>query len=339
MTTLPETTNDNYKPQSATRDEIERLVGVRLPELVHQAVAKEEERRFRQLKWIAAFIGVVGLGTFGTLATFMVEKVVDAKAGNIKETLELTRINGLALKLNIGKSFSPNDRDEAMALLIRISKSPTVKASQDVRSALSDVLRSFTSAGLEAEVDQLFVAFQDEVLANGLSSEILLHHYGQQIVGRTIRPTTEDFALRAFERLERGSAGHDLLELSLAYRILYESLSKADESRIKNLLTSSLDLSAKDSVRFFREILIRTKVDNWQTEPSAQGKTFERVARQFFVSYRKPLLEIYKADPDIVDGIAESGVDGDTALEVATQFVRGAAKQRTQVSRADRPSQ
>lgn len=326
MAILPDPNGTDSSTPDHIRDEIEKVVIEQVPELVHQSVMKEEERRFRQIKWIAVFISVVGLGTFGTLATFMIEKIVDAKAGGIKETLELTRINGLALSLKLGKGISPNERDEAMALLTRISRSPNVKASPDVRTALSDILSSFASAELEAEIDQLFSAFQDEIVVNGLSSEILLHHYGQHIVGRSTKPATDDFALKAFERLERVAAGHELLELALAYRMLYESRSKVDESRIKNLLALSLDLSERDSVRFMREILIRTRATNWQNEPTAQGKTFERVTRQFFSAYKKAILDIYKAESGLVDNIVADGVSDGDAQTIAMLFVTGAGK-------------
>lgn len=321
--------NDEFvidKPISAdrVRDEVEKVVAEEVPNLVHQVVLKEEERRFRQLKWIVAFIGLIGLGTFGTLATFMIEKAVDMKAGGIREYLELTRINALALKLTVGKSFSSGERDEAMALLMRIAKSPSVKSSPDVKAALSDVLRSFTSAGLEAEVDQLFNTYGDEILVSGVSSEILLHHYGQQIVGRIAKPSTDDFDLKAFERLERGAEGHNVLELALAYRVLFESSKKADEATIERMVAATLDLSERDAIRFLREILTRTRVENWQTEPTVEGRNIERTTRDFFSSYKSALVRAYGVSADVVDDIALRGVEDPEDAKLASEVVRRA---------------
>jgi hypothetical protein len=230
------------------KEDIEKAVSELAPQLVQEAVTKEEERRFRQLKWIAAFIGVVGLSAFGAVANLMIESVVDAKAGNIREALELTRINSLALKLELSDSFTSEDKEQAMTLLTRIAALPDVKASRDVRFALGDILRSFTAAELTAEVDSLFKVYQDDILTTGLSSEILLRHYGQVLVGRVAAPTTDDFALRAFERLEAVAPGHNIREIALAYRILYETSTspKPIGDRVKTLLTMSLDLPDSD---------------------------------------------------------------------------------------------
>lgn len=310
------------------RDEIRASVEAQLPGLVHQAVSQEEERRFRQIKWIVVFLGLIGLGTFGTLATFIVEKAVDAKAGSIKEALELTRINGLALKLRVEKSFSETERDEVVALLKRIAKIPALKSSAEVKLALGNILQRFTSAGQQAHIDEIFIAYQDEILVDGISTEVLLHHYGQQIVGRNAKPSTKDLALEAFEKLEGVATGHELMELALAYRVLYESLLGADERRIVNLLLTSLDFPENDSIRFLREILIRTKAENWQRRPTPEGRNFERVAKRFFKAYKNPLTEIYGNNPEIYLLISQEGVDDNQEEVMAQQLVQSGLQQR-----------
>jgi len=305
------------------REEIRKVIAIQIPDLVEQSVAKEEERRFRQLKWVVAFIGLVGLGTIGTLGNLAIDKAVDAKAGNIRETLELTKINSLALKINLSKGFSPDDRDDAVALLSRIAEIPAVKRSTEVRSALGDVLRSFAGAGLSAEIDKLFKEYEDEILANGLSTEILLHHYGQRIVGRSTTPTLEDFPLKAFEKLESVAPGHNLRELALAYRLLYD-VSIADkriDDHVRQLLRDSMDLSESDTARFLQEILIRTRGENWQTESTPEGKRLETITRDFFKDYKNLIADVYHTDVNSITEVSEKGIDEGDAPAFAKKLV------------------
>jgi hypothetical protein len=325
---IPSTAKPGSDPRqpSDLKDLIWDAISEVAPELVHQSVAKEEERRFRQLKWVVLFIGLIGLGTFGTLATFVIEKAVDAKAGGIKETLELTRINGLALKLDNGKSFATNERDEAMALLMRISKHPTLKTAPDVRTTLSSILKSFTAAGLSAEIDQLYGAFGPEILVDGLSTEILLHHYGQSLVARSTKPTLGDGPLSHFEQLEQVAGGHELGELALAYRVLFESRDGAKDERVRDLVRVSLDLGHRDASRFLREILLRTRATNWQRGDHPSGPAFERVTRQFLQDRQGVLAAAYRMPAEAFKAAAHKGVDDDTAEALADQAVTAALR-------------
>lgn len=106
-------------------DDVERYIRERLEIEVNEAVPsiviKEEDRRFSQLKWLVALVGVVGLGTFGTLSNYLIEKAVDskleAKTGNITDALDFLRFNSLSQKLESGTSFSRQERAAIMTYL------------------------------------------------------------------------------------------------------------------------------------------------------------------------------------------------------------------------------
>lgn len=310
-------------------EDIEKLIVLemdrRLDRIVHEAVAREEEKRFRQIKWIAVFIGVVGIGTFGTLGSYFIKEAVDARAGNIKETLELARINNLALKLSITKGFTPDESEEIIDLLRRVSKIDQVRTSQDVRSNLGSILNAFASAGEEAQIDEIFELFRREILKSGLGVEILLHHYGQKIAGRlTIPSASEDLPLKTFEQLEGVAAGHNLEELALCYRLLYEYSTEKHHpnDKLTKLLARSLDLNQRDARRFLREIFIRSIAENWQSQPTPEGRSIERLTRSFLKDYAAVLGKQYSTKEEIFTKWGKEGLSDSEANDAATSLIR-----------------
>src|SRR5262245_30515076 len=100
---------------------IQHIIEERLDGVIQAKVSKEEERRFRQLRWVVVLIGLIGLGTFGTLANYLIQEAVDRRAGHVKQSLDMLRVNMLALKLDISDSFSVEDSNAVMLLLHKIA--------------------------------------------------------------------------------------------------------------------------------------------------------------------------------------------------------------------------
>lgn len=220
---------------------------------IYEIVQKEEEKRFRQFKWFAAFLGLIGLGTFGTLANYLIEKAVETQVeihtGNISEAIEFSKFFTITLKLDLGKRFSTEDVDAIMTYLRKVATINRVRHSKQFLAALSQVADSFVSAGQSASIDEIFSIYEREVLSSPILVEALLHHYGQEIVGREQAPN-QDFGYSVFEKLERVSSSSKVSGLALAYRTLYES--KRSPTKKRQALSSlSSDLRTwKDAIEF-----------------------------------------------------------------------------------------
>lgn len=315
----------------ANRDSIERYIRERVElevsETAPRIVAVEEDKRFSQLKFLIALISVVGLGTFGTLSNYLIEKAVDskleAKTGNISDAIDFLRFSSYSLKLEVGTSFSAEDRTAIMAYLRKASKSERVRYRPEFIASLTEVLKSFASAGQDSSINEIVELYEKELLNSNAVVEILLHHYGQHIVGRSNVPS-DDQALRVFEKLEGVSRGANVPELALVYRALfsYRQHPSIENRRARAFLARASLLSEADRARFFSELFIRTRAENWQQPPNDEGRTFEWVTRGLLRDHAHDLFQHLLSEPEVLETVVVEGVD----KELCEQLGRQAAK-------------
>lgn len=324
--------NENARPLPDLSDELRKYVretvGSSVREAVPAVVATEEERRFSQFKWIVALIGLVGLGTFGTLSNYLIEKAVDgrleARTGNISDALDFIRFNSIALKLDLGASFSVEDRTSILNYLRRSAKNDRVRYSAEFNAALVQVMKSFTEAGQSSSINEILQLYEREILTSDTLVEILVHHYGQEIVGRHSTPK-DDQSMKTFEKLEAIAEGAKVGELALAYRILY--VHKASPKSVQPAVLQALDraqtLATDDLARFFREILQRTIAVNWQRVADPQGLSFQSITRSFFERYASSISTRTGVAEASLRRISEVGSKTEDARQLASQLAAG----------------
>jgi hypothetical protein len=311
---------------------IERQVEEKLGKLVNEAVARQEERRFRRTMLVLGVISVIGVAVLALIAELYVGKLVleavDARAGQITETLELRRINALATKLDLKGQFSTDDKDAAMAFFRSIADNEDIKSSADFMPTLNDVLKSFISAQQTESVDEIFGLYRSELLHSNSAVEVLLHHYGQEIVGRSVVPK-DDRALDIFEQLERVASARNVPELAIYYRTLFEY--KCDTTHpsgvVLNLLDRALSLSDRDLTYYCRNLLQHTRAENWQKSPTPQGREIERVTRAFLTAYAEELANRCRVESEFFRTLGKEGIEGflvETAAEMLVESARGA---------------
>lgn len=311
-------------------DIVRDAVQDRMGAMIHEEVGREEERRYRQLRWLVAFVGVVGLGTFGTLSNYLIEKAVESKlearTGNISESLDFARFYTLTLKLELGTEFSPDDRDAIMSYLRKAAGKGDIRQSPEFRAGLFQVTRAFAAANQAPSLDEIFSLFQREVLASPPLVESLLHHYGQDIVGRTTAPT-DDASLKTFESLERVSAASKVPELALYYRLLLDFKRLPEASgQVREIIGRVIDLNETDLARFVFELLTHSRAENWQNPPAPDGREIERMTRQLLREANGELTNRLLIDRGILE-LAQAGqVDKTLARRAGEQ---AAAKVRT----------
>ncbi len=304
------------------KDQIIIALQEKLPSIVHEEVSREEERRYRQIKWFVAFIGVVGLGTFGTLANYLIEKAVDsrieAKAGNISESIDYMRFYTVTLKLDLGTSYSNEEKDVVMTYLRSAAKVDRIRHSKEFLAALTRVAKAFASSSQSAALDEVFSLYEKEVLSSPTLVEAFLHHYGQDIASRAAEPK-QDTSFAIFEKLERASAKNSE-ELALYYRLLY-SFRKADLK--KNPETSALIsrvplFSEADLSRLLSEIFQHTRAENWQRRASPVGKEIESVSRKLLTMYGTEMATVLNAPNEVFVVAATAGIDKDKVDSLAS---------------------
>lgn len=324
----------NTSAGASTTSEIEELVASkvegRLQALVHEEVGKEEERRYRQIKWFIAFVGVVGLGTFGTLANYLIEKAVEsrleAKTGNISESMEFMRFYTITLKLDLGTSYSSEEKDAVMTYLRSAAKLDRIRHSKEFLAGLTRVSKAFAASNQSSALDEVFAIYEREVLASPTLVESFLHHYGQDIVARAVAPKN-DQSFSTFEKLER-AAGSNSEELALYYRTLYtyRKLDKKPHAELDALLSRAMDLKEEDLRRYLAEIFQRSSVENWQRNPTPEGRLFESLIRSLLKEYAPFLSKRLKTPSELLERIASNGLDENRVKPLAAIVASGAKK-------------
>lgn len=306
----------------------ERLIlDAMIRERVHDEVVQEEDKRFRQLRAFVAVVGLVGLGTFGTLSSYLIEKAVDTqirnRAGEISDEIHFLRFARLSERMERESSFSDADRDAAMTYLRSAAEKPLIRQNPEFVINLFQVMHSFVSAGLSPYVDELFQLYEREILGSAPLTESLLHHYGQQLIGRSVDPRFGDSVLEAFEQLEAIAPSRRQPELALYYRSLFEwKHAEGDKERVAAFVARVGDQLEVDRARYVAELLQRSRAENWVNgEPTAEAREIERVVRSFLRAFAAELASTTDVDANIFaaagqDGVAEEDAEAASGIEL-----------------------
>jgi hypothetical protein len=316
-----------------THDDVEKMIeteiSIRLEPLVHSKIEQEEEVRFRQLKWVIVFIGLIGLGTFGTLANYLIEKAVDERiersTENISQTLDFMKFYTASVKVELGSSYTKKEADLIMNYLRRSRDNSDIRYSEEFLAALYQVANSFVSAGQSATIDEIFTMYEREVLASPELVSAFTHHYGQELVASS-NMHDDHAGYKAFRMLERVGPGHNIPEISLAYRTLYESTKPNADDTVGALIERATELTERDQTIYLNEIMKRSRSENWMRSVTPEGRAVERVIRTFFVKHGAKLASSFGVDEKVVDAAA-SGVDSDTASSLARLIASARSKE------------
>lgn len=313
----------NQDPQNGSN--IERMVVEKIEErlvpLVQEEVSRDGERRYRQYRWFAAFIGAIGLGTFGTLANYLIEKAVEsrieAKAGNISESIDYMRFYTMTLKLDLGTSYSTDEKDIVMTYLRSSSKNDRVRHSKEFLAGLTRIAKAFASSNQSAALDEVFALYEKEVLASPVIVESFLHHYGQDIASRVAEPK-QDTSYLTFEKLERAAASK-LGELALYYRTLYSYHKSAmkPNSETDALVRRMSMYSGDDLSNLLAQMFQRTRAENWQRTPTTEGREIEKLLRHLFRDYGATLASTLKLPEEVFVVAANEGIEKDKVERLA----------------------
>lgn len=306
-------------------DEVEEFLSEKVNEklhfTIHEAVSREEDRRYKQIKWFIAFIGVVGLGTFGTMANYLIEKAVDSrmeeKTGSLTESINFMRFYTLTLKLDLGTSYSNEDKEAIISYLRSAAKIDQIRYSKEFKAGLIQVAETFASSGQSAELDEIFSLYEKELLTTPTLVESFLHHYGQDIVGRSVIPTN-DSSLATFEKLERAAANNSG-ELALYYRILftYKSSQGKKSVTIEDLIRRIPHFNKQDFSRFMRELFRKSRATNWQRHSTPAGVEFETLTRKFLAEYAEVLGNKLHVPKELFLDASKKGVSDEDAAKLA----------------------
>jgi len=258
---------------------------------IHEAIQFEENRRFRQLKWIIAGLGILGAGTFGTIATVYVDKAIDARIGQLTDQASLFRFMAMAGQFSSGAKLSDEQKSGVMKLMKRIAENKEMKDSPETSLAVVDVFKRIVETNDAESANVIFELFKPQILSSNRGIQAALHHYGQRINAANPSVNSSSLAedLKRFEQAEYRASILNQEELALAYRALYQ-LTQADFKADKSVMATFARVSGldeSDRARFFREIAVRSNYTNWQNFKSADGIEFQRRARLFYESLAK----------------------------------------------------
>ena len=301
---------------------VEQEVNRKLDSMVHSAVAKEEDVRFRQLKWILVALGVVGFGSFGTLASYIIEKAVDARiesaTGGISTRLEILGIQVAASDLEDDDGITIEGLDSIMNYLRESEDKDGVRKSKEFLALLQQSVQMITAADKTAAADEVFGMYETEILSSPSMVELMLHHYGQQFA--SMESEDAEFTRATFSKLSRVADDSGVPEVALVYKTLRASDSSEtdDRNRVIRFIEESKHLNDTDRHLYFKHLLSFTRAENWMRTPTIQGRTLERVSRQFFGTHGQRIISTYGfADEDRAFSRAASvGLDDDEAKEV-----------------------
>jgi hypothetical protein len=164
--------------ESLVREQVEGQIHA----VVHDEVNRAEDIRYRQVKWMVAIVGVVGLSIFGTLARFLIQAAVDRslneRVGKINAAMEFIQFYTITLKLDLGTSFSEEDKNAVMGYLRKAATNDEVRHDTRFMAALFQVTMAFAGANQAASIDELFGLFEKEILSSPVLVHALLRYYG-----------------------------------------------------------------------------------------------------------------------------------------------------------------
>jgi len=291
-----------------------------LDKRIHEAVKFEEEKRFRQLKWITVVLGLIGVGTLGTIATFYVDRAIEARAGQLTDQAALFRFLAVASSMKDGSRLSDEERIGMFRLMRRLSENKELRDSPDVSQAVNEIFKRLVSIGDDATLEEVFALFERQIISSRRGIQAALHHYGQAMNSgiHTVAATMPNRDVERFERAERMASSRDAEELALSYRCLYQfaAAKYTFDASTETILTRIAGLNDDDRARFFNELLLRTRAANWQSRPTPNGIEFQRRARLFFTELRKrngmpaPLA-------DELERVAARGCDEERCPQIA----------------------
>lgn len=253
---------------------------------IHEAIQFEENRRFRQLKWIIAGLGLLGAGTFGTIATVYVDRAIDARIGQLTDQASLFRFLAMASQLSSGAQLSDEQKNGVMKLMKRIAENKEMRDSPDTSLAVVDVFKRIVDTDDAESANVIFELFKPQILSSKRGIQSALHHYGQRInaVNPAVKSSSLAEDLKRFEQAEYRASNLNQEELALAYRVLYQ-LAQTDFQPDKAVMATFIRVSGldeSDRARFFHEIAVRSNYTNWQNFKSADSIEFQRRARLFY---------------------------------------------------------
>ena len=308
-----------------TQSELLKVVEDRIEVLFDRKIKKENKSRMKRLALIAAFASVIGIGVFGTLTNYLIEKAVDYKleqtAGDIKSSVEFSKFYTITSAVHLGDGYSNEDVVAIMQYLRSIENNEKIRNSDEFAAALVKVMISLVQNGsnsVNLSIDEIYEEYGREIHSSPILVELLANHYGQKIISER-DVNLNSISKKNFETLKR-SADEDT---SLAYQILYEVKRGSHNDEIKKLLSRSTKFSSKMRVFFFNSILDKSRSENWVNNHTTQSLVFEELVRKFFARHGTDIIEVYGLDndknewTDIFDEISSFGISSEGATNIA----------------------
>lgn len=314
---------------------------MRLDRKIHDAVKYEEEKRFRQLKWITVVLGLLGVGTLGTVATYYVDRAIEARTEQLTDQAALFRFLAMANTLEQGRGLSDESRQGLFKLMRRLADNRDLRDSTDVALAVNSIFWELVNAE-DVAVDQVFELFEKQILSSKSGIQAALRHYGQAMnSGLPNSASSRKKDVERFELAERRAGSRDAEELALCYRALHEfhAAGYSVDSRTMDAVGRMRALRVDDRARFFRELLLRTRATNWQSRPTPDGLEFQRRSRLFFRELSK--LEGLPRDLSVtLADVGEKGCEEEECRDLANDLAAapGAGKPLPKPAAASGPA-
>lgn len=315
-------------------DEIKQYVGQYLERelkvLVHEKVQAEEDLRFRQLKWIAIFIGLLGLGSIGTVTKNIIESSVDSKIGKASEIIDqkMEFFNFFVLSLSIGGDDEVALKENLSAIMRYLvnlkDKKNSLINTEEFKMALNQVIVYLNDKKKSESVDRIFKLYESEIVVSGPLVESLIRHYGLEILSNKVIDET-GLRYSNFYRLERAADEASVQWRALAYRALYESKKSAEKKSeiVEDIIRRSVYLSDGNRTHFFRVILANSRADNWASSIGPSEINVQEVALSFLKTYQSTINEVYGIKQlQGWDDAVMQGVDMDGAYDLAEKIAK-----------------
>ena len=90
--------------------------------------------------------------------------------------------------------------------------------------------------------------------------------------------------------------------------------------KVRDVLTRSRALASSDQARFYRELALRSRVENWQTVPGTEGREFEHRSRLLFAAFSKASV-FDAAQAGIAADLGERGCEKDACEALVQRLV------------------
>ena len=215
------------------------------------------------------------------------------------------------------KSFSNQERDSIMDLMMVVSESERLRSRTDFVVLLEKVIDIFVSANIHEYILRLTETYQKETASQDGIVFSLAQHYGKFIVGHS-RPVDEvdPRVIAEFDRMEAAANIHNVPEIILPYRLMIDfrrAGNRANEVTRDYLDSVNYYRLPSEKATFHRLLILNTDVSLIANYPTKELENLVSICNSFREAHYPEIAEQLQ-QPEVQEALVDYARSGSPAV-------------------------